>query len=193
MGIMPVLVIAAGGFFLMKGSMDYIDILTFSLYVTTFITPIRKLSAFVEQFLNGMAGFRHRTRSMANCFANSAGTDAKLLPGYGGIMGVTAEAGLVSYRVSEPRYAAPEGAALRLDAYSCEDVLFKVTFYVDANEERGYSAEVPLEGGGKWKSLFFEPSDFKTETGQHLENFKNVVSVVFVGSGEVLINNVLWI
>ena len=142
---------------------------------------------------NGMAGFRHRTRSMANCFANSAGTDAKLLPGYGGIMGVTAEAGLVSYRVSEPRYAAPEGAALRLDAYCCEDVLFKVTFYVDANEDRGYSAEVLLEGGGKWKSLFFEPSDFKTETGQHLENFKNVVSVVFVGSGEVLINNVLWI
>ena len=39
MGVMPVLVIAAGGFFLMRGSMDYIDILTFSLYVTTFITP----------------------------------------------------------------------------------------------------------------------------------------------------------
>ena len=58
MGIMPVLVIAAGGFFLMKGSMDYIDILTFSLYVTTFITPIRKLSAFVEQFMQGMAGFK---------------------------------------------------------------------------------------------------------------------------------------
>ena len=58
MGIMPVLVIAAGGFFLMQGSMDYIDILTFSLYVTTFITPIRKLSAFVEQFMQGMAGFK---------------------------------------------------------------------------------------------------------------------------------------
>ena len=58
MGIMPVLVIAAGGFFLMRGTMDYIDILTFSLYVTTFITPIRKLSAFVEQFMQGMAGFK---------------------------------------------------------------------------------------------------------------------------------------
>ena len=58
MGVMPVLVIAAGGFFLMRGSMDYIDILTFSLYVTTFITPIRKLSAFVEQFMQGMAGFK---------------------------------------------------------------------------------------------------------------------------------------
>ena len=58
MGIMPVLVIAAGGFFLMQGTMDYIDILTFSLYVTTFVTPIRKLSAFVEQFMQGMAGFK---------------------------------------------------------------------------------------------------------------------------------------
>ena len=58
MGILSVVVIAFGGFFLMKGSMDYIDILTFSLYVTTFITPIRKLSAFVEQFMQGMAGFK---------------------------------------------------------------------------------------------------------------------------------------
>ncbi len=57
MGILPVLVIAFGGLFIMRGRMDYIDLVTFSLYVTTFITPIRKLSAFVEQFMQGMAGF----------------------------------------------------------------------------------------------------------------------------------------
>ncbi len=57
MGILPVLVITVGGGLIMAGKMDYIDLVTFSLYVTTFITPIRKLSAFVEQFLNGMAGF----------------------------------------------------------------------------------------------------------------------------------------
>ena len=44
--------------------MDYIDILTFSLYVTTFITPIRKLSAFVEQFMQGMAGFKRYVELM---------------------------------------------------------------------------------------------------------------------------------
>ena len=38
--------------------MDYIELITFSLYVSTFITPIRKLSAFVEQFMQGMAGFK---------------------------------------------------------------------------------------------------------------------------------------
>ena len=56
-GIMSVVVIAVGGYFIMLGEMDYTDLITFSLYVTTFITPIRKLSAFVEQFMQGMAGF----------------------------------------------------------------------------------------------------------------------------------------
>lgn len=57
MGILPVLVIAVGGVFIARGEMNYVDMVTFSLYVTTFVTPIRKLSAFVEQFLQGMAGF----------------------------------------------------------------------------------------------------------------------------------------
>lgn len=57
LGVMSVLVIAAGGYYIMKGQMDYTDLVTFSLYVTTFISPIRKLSAFVEQFMRGMAGF----------------------------------------------------------------------------------------------------------------------------------------
>ena len=56
-GVMSVIVIALGGYFIMEGRMDYTDLITFSLYVTTFITPIRKLSAFVEQFMQGMAGF----------------------------------------------------------------------------------------------------------------------------------------
>lgn len=56
-GVMSVLVIAAGGYYIMKGQMDYTDLITFSLYVTTFISPVRKLSAFVEEFMRGMAGF----------------------------------------------------------------------------------------------------------------------------------------
>lgn len=42
----------------MRGRMDLIDLTTFFLYISTFITPIRKLSAFVEQFMQGMAGFK---------------------------------------------------------------------------------------------------------------------------------------
>ena len=55
---MNVLTIAAGGWFIMRGQMDFVDLVTFSLYISTFLTPVRKLAAFVEQFLNGMAGFQ---------------------------------------------------------------------------------------------------------------------------------------
>ena len=55
---MNVLTVAAGGFFILRGEMDFVDLVTFTLYITTFLTPVRKLAAFVEQFLNGMAGFK---------------------------------------------------------------------------------------------------------------------------------------
>lgn len=55
---MNVLTVAAGGWFIMRGEMDFVDLVTFTLYISTFLTPVRKLAAFVEQFLNGMAGFK---------------------------------------------------------------------------------------------------------------------------------------
>ena len=55
---MNVLTITAGGWFILQGEMNYIDLITFALYISTFLTPVRKLAAFVEQFLNGMAGFK---------------------------------------------------------------------------------------------------------------------------------------
>ena len=55
---MNVLTVAAGGLFIMRGEMDFVDLVTFTLYISTFLTPVRKLAAFVEQFLNGMAGFK---------------------------------------------------------------------------------------------------------------------------------------
>ena len=36
--------------------MDTVDLITFSLYITTFVNPIRKLSNFAELFANGTAG-----------------------------------------------------------------------------------------------------------------------------------------
>ena len=55
--ILSVAVIGAGGYFVMKGQMTTIDLITFSLYITTFVNPIRKLSTLAELFANGMAGF----------------------------------------------------------------------------------------------------------------------------------------
>lgn len=57
MNIMSVIVVAMGGYLIMQGKMNFIELTTFTLYVTTFITPIRNLSAFTELFMQGMSGF----------------------------------------------------------------------------------------------------------------------------------------
>ena len=40
----------------MKEQMDYVDLLTFCLYISSFVSPMRKLSGFSEMFANGFAG-----------------------------------------------------------------------------------------------------------------------------------------
>ena len=54
---LQVVVIALGGLYIMRGKMDYIDLITFSLYVASFVQPIRALVMFMETFTDGMAGF----------------------------------------------------------------------------------------------------------------------------------------
>ena len=56
-GVMQVLVIAAGGLLIMRGQMDYVDLVTFTLYVSTFLSPLRRLVMFAEQYMQGTAGF----------------------------------------------------------------------------------------------------------------------------------------
>ena len=51
-----VVVLAIGGYYIMKGQMDYIDLLTFNLYIASFTSPMRKLSSFSETFANSLAG-----------------------------------------------------------------------------------------------------------------------------------------
>ncbi len=51
-----VVIIGVGGYYIMKGEMEYTDLLTFTLYITSFVNPMRKLSGFSEMFANGFAG-----------------------------------------------------------------------------------------------------------------------------------------
>ena len=51
-----VVIIGFGGWYVMQGKMDYRDLLTFSLYISSFVSPMRKLSGFSEMFANGFAG-----------------------------------------------------------------------------------------------------------------------------------------
>lgn len=57
--ILSVIVIAVGGALIMKGKLSTIDLIAFSLYITTFVTPIRRLAVTSELISNGTAGL-HR-------------------------------------------------------------------------------------------------------------------------------------
>ena len=62
-----VLVVGFGGYYVMKGQMDYRDLITFNLYIASFVSPMRKLSSFSEMFANGFAGLKR--------FVDVMGTD----------------------------------------------------------------------------------------------------------------------
>ena len=51
-----VVVIGVGGYYVMQGKMDYSDLVTFALYITSFVNPMRRLANFSEMFANGFAG-----------------------------------------------------------------------------------------------------------------------------------------
>ena len=59
-----VVVIGLGGYYVMQGKMDYRDLVTFNLYIATFVTPMRKLSTFSETFANGFAGLQRFVQIM---------------------------------------------------------------------------------------------------------------------------------
>ncbi len=51
-----VIIVGVGGYYVMQGDMDYRDLVTFNLYIASFVGPMRKLSGFSEMFANGFAG-----------------------------------------------------------------------------------------------------------------------------------------
>ena len=53
-----VIIIGFGGWYVMQERMDYRDLLTFTLYISSFVSPMRKLSGFSEMFANGFAGLK---------------------------------------------------------------------------------------------------------------------------------------
>ena len=74
-----VVVIGFGGYYVMKGEMDYRDLITFNLYIASFVNPIRKLSNFSEMFANGFAGLRRFVDVMATEPTVQDSPDAKPL------------------------------------------------------------------------------------------------------------------
>lgn len=61
---MSAIVISVGGALIMKEHLDIVDLITFSLYVSTFVSPIRSLTNTAELIANGTAGLNRFTEIM---------------------------------------------------------------------------------------------------------------------------------
>ena len=79
MTLLSAAVITVGGYLIMRGEMNYIDLITFSLYITTFISPVRKLANFSEIFARGFAGVERFVALMRVEPALKDAPDAKAL------------------------------------------------------------------------------------------------------------------
>ena len=56
LSVLSVAVIAAGGALIMQDSLEMVDLLTFTLYIGSFTSPLRRLVNFSEMLANGFAG-----------------------------------------------------------------------------------------------------------------------------------------
>ena len=152
--IMPVVVIALGGYMIMQDKMDYIDLITFTLYVSSFITPMRKLSAFVEQYTQGMAGFKRCVELMRTDPDILDAEDAEELETLKGDIRV-------------------EDLTFRYENDS-EDVLSHVSLHINPGET---VAVVGPSGGGKSTLCQLIPRFYEATEGAILVDGKNVRSV----------------
>ena len=56
--VLNIVVLSAGGIFFFKGIINFGDFTAFLLYIGMFTTPIKRLTAFVEQYQSGITGFK---------------------------------------------------------------------------------------------------------------------------------------
>ena len=151
--MMNVAVIAFGGLLIMGGSLDYLDLVTFTLYVGTFLQPIRRLSNFVEQYTVGMAGFVRFRELMA------VQPDITDKPG---AVPLTDVKGDVEFR--DVTFSYDEGV----------NVLSGVNLHVPAGKTL---ALVGPSGGGKSTLCHLIPRFYETTAGDILIDGKNIRDV----------------
>ena len=63
-GMLYVVMLVSGGFFIARGSLSYNDLAVYALYIGIFITPIGQLMDFTEMLQKGYAGFKRFAQIM---------------------------------------------------------------------------------------------------------------------------------
>ena len=83
-----VIVIAFGGWLIMRDELDYRDLLTFTLYISAFVSPMRRLATLSEMLANGLAGLNRFVDIMRTEPAIQDKCDAKELKDVKGAISV---------------------------------------------------------------------------------------------------------
>ena len=148
-----VVIIGIGGYYVMQGEMDYRDLLTFCLYISSFVSPMRKLSSFSEMFANGFAGLNRFVTIMRTEPTIQDKPDAKPLSNVKGAIEVQD----VSF------------------AYDADlDVLHNVSLSVEPGET---IAIVGPSGGGKSTLCQLIPRFYEVESGTITIDGQNIQDV----------------
>lgn len=140
--ILNVVVLATGGYLIMRGKMDLADLVAANLFVAAFLAPIRRLTNFVEQFTKGMAGFSRFTEIMdTHC-------ETKEKPGAGALRNPN---GKIEFRDVSFSYNADVS------------VLEHISFSVEPGQKL---AIVGPSGGGKTTLCHLLPRFYETTGGE---------------------------
>lgn len=152
--MVTVAVLVAGAYFIMKGSLQVADLVTYLLYINNFTEPIKKLMNFTEQFQNGWSGYLRFLEIM------SVEPDIVDEPGAGELKDVKGE---VCFEDVSFRYE--EGLA---------KVLNHINLKVDAGQ---YLAIVGNSGGGKTTLCSLIPRFYDVVDGRILIDGQDIRSV----------------
>ena len=153
-GLMYLVVILAGGLFLVYGTITPGDLVAYVLYVSTLIATIRRIVEFAEQFQRGMTGIERFAEIMDTPIAIADAPDAKEL------------------QVTQG------GIALRDVSFEYPDDHNKVLRHVDLTIHPGESlALVGPSGGGKTTLCNLIPRFYDVTGGQILIDGQDVRSV----------------
>ena len=150
--VFNVFILIAGGLFLYSGRISFGDYSTFIVSVNLFISPVNTLIMFMEQFQNGVSGFKRFVEIMEETPEQEA-TDAEDLTGVEGVI----EFKDVTY------------------AY---DTSKEVLHDVNLRLEKGCKlALVGPSGGGKTTLCHLLPNFYRLEQGQILIDGKDIRSL----------------
>ena len=146
-------VIAVGGLLIFSDGLEYVDLLVFTMYVSSFLGPVRKLANFAEQYTTGMAGFIRFQELMAVEPEITDAPDAVALECRGGHIAI-----------EDVTFYYDEGV----------EVLEKVSLNIPAGKT---VALVGPSGGGKTTLCHLIPRFYDTVSGRIAIDGQNIKSV----------------